>query len=155
MGTRPGDLDPGVALYLLAHGYDAASLAKLVHHDGGLRGLSGGSSDMRDLLARRAVDPRAAHAVAAFCASARKAVGALAATIDGLDSLVFTGGIGARSPIIRAEIAAGLAHLGVRVDVARNSRGDREISPAGALCMVRVIEADEEEAIARLASALG
>ena len=150
MGTRTGDLDPGVMLFLLAHHHDPASLAQLVHHDGGLRALSGGSSDMRDLLARRATDARAARAVAAFCMSARKWIGARAATLGGLDTLVFTGGIGARSPVIRAEIAAGREHLDVWLDEARNWRNAALISSDSSKCDVRVIEADEEAAIARL-----
>ncbi len=149
MGTRTGDLDPGVPLYLLAHGHDATSLARLVQHDGGMQAL-GGSSDMRDLLARRA-DPRAARAVAAFVASAQKAIGALVTTIGGLDSLVFTGGIGARSPVIRAEIASALAHLGVSLSAAANERNAPVLSPPGAPCTVHLLPADEEAAIARLA----
>ena len=151
MGTRTGDLDPGVPLYLLAQGHDAASLARLVQHDGGLQAL-GGSSDMRDLLARRGDDPRAARAVAAFVASAQKAIGALVTTIGGLDALVFTGGIGARSPVIRAEIAAALAHLGVTLAPLANEASAPVISAPGATCTVHVIPADEEAAIARLSS---
>src|SRR5207302_5845889 len=95
MGTRSGDLDPGVLVHLLAHeGYDVAALARLVDHEAGLLGVSGISADMKVLLAVRAREPAAADAVELFCHQLRKHVGALAAVLGGIDTLVFTGGIG-------------------------------------------------------------
>jgi acetate kinase len=133
MGTRSGDLDPGLLVYLLDHcGYDARSLDRLVNHEAGLLALSGTTSDMKSLLARRASDPAAALAVAVFCHCARRWVGALAATLGGIDNLVFTGGIGEHAPAVREEICAGLEHLGV-----------------GGQCPVRVVATDEQRMIAR------
>jgi acetate kinase len=153
MGTRPGDLDPGVLVYLLDHGYDAASLGKLVNREAGLRALSGTTADMRALVEARGKDPRAALAIDVFCRSVRKAVGALAASLGGLDALVFTGGIGARAPVVRAEIAQGLEHLGVRVDAATNAANAERIEGGGGPCVhVHVLVTDEERMIARHAA---
>jgi acetate kinase len=114
MGTRSGDLDPGVLVYLLAEdGYDPAALDHLVNHESGLLGLSGSSSDMRTLLAARdAGDERAALAVRIFCRTVRKQIGAYAAVLGGLDTVVFTGGIGEHAAEVRSEIMAGLEFLG-------------------------------------------
>jgi acetate kinase len=107
MGTRTGDLDPGVLLYLLrSEKASAATLDELVNKHSGLLGVSGTSADMRDLLAREASDTAAADAVALFCHGVRKAVGALAATLDGLDTLVFAGGIGENAPVVRTHACA-------------------------------------------------
>jgi acetate kinase len=138
MGTRTGDLDPGLLVYLLQHkGYDAAKLAHLVNHESGLLGLSGTSSDMQQLLGLRETDARAALAVDVFCMQARKWVGALAAVLGGIDSLVFTGGIGEHAAAVRKDICAGLAHLGVP---AQGETGG---------CTVHVVHTDEERMIAR------
>jgi acetate kinase len=112
MGTRTGDIDPGVLLYLLREGADAAALDGMVNHEGGLRAISETTSDMKALLALRATDARADLAVSMFCLSVRKAVGALAAVLGGLDRLVFTGGIGENAHEVRDEILGGLGHLG-------------------------------------------
>jgi acetate kinase len=104
---------------------------------------------MRDLLAREAVDPRAADAVALFCWHVRKAAGAMAATIGGVDTLVFAGGIGEHSPVVRERICAGLEHLGVELDSERNTAGAPVISLPSRPCCVRVIPTDEESVIAR------
>ena len=114
MGTRSGDLDPGVLVHLLAEcGYDAAALDDLVTRQSGLLGLSGASSDMRALLAARAAgDDRAAMAVRIFCRTIRKQIGAYAAVLGGLDTLVFTGGIGEHAAPVRDEILTGLEYLG-------------------------------------------
>jgi acetate kinase len=150
MATRSGDLDPGVLLHLMrAHGYDAPALERLVDLESGMLGISELSSDMATLLAARATDPRAADAVALFCASARRHVGALAAALGGLDGLVFTGGIGEHAAPVRAEICAGLAHLGVELDAIRNDRHADVISASGSRCTVRVIRTDEDVVIAR------
>lgn len=111
MGTRTGDLDPGVILHLLDSGHDAAAVRQLVDHDGGLKGLSGTTSDMQALLAARATDPRAALAIDVFCYQARKAIGAFAAALGGLEDLVFTGGIGEHAETVRAQICDGLGYL--------------------------------------------
>jgi acetate kinase len=147
MATRPGDLDPGLLVYLLDHGHDARSLERLVNHEAGLGALSETSSDMRRLLAIRGEDPRAALAVDAFCYHARKAIGALTAVLGGLDTLVFTGGIGQHAAEVRAEICGGLAHLGIALDDARNTAG-AAITSTGRV-EVRVMATDEEREIAR------
>ncbi len=150
MGTRPGDLDPGLLVYLLQHrGYDARTLDKLVNHEAGLLALSGGTSDMAALLERRGTDARAAMAVDVFCYQARKWIGALAATLDGIDTLVFTGGIGEHAPAVRAEICRSLRHLGIVLDEARNQASAAVVSAEGSACCVRVVATDEERMIAR------
>src|SRR5439155_25064846 len=105
MSTRPGDLDPGVLVYLAQQGARPTDLADLVDRECGLRAISGGTSDMKALLDRRGRDPRCALAVEIFAQSCRKAIGAMATVLGGLDTLVLTGGIGENSPVIRAEIA--------------------------------------------------
>ncbi len=150
MGTRSGDLDPGVLVHLLAHeGYDVAALARLVDHEAGLLGVSGISADMKVLLAVRAREPAAADAVALFCHQLRKHVGALAAVLGGIDTLVFTGGIGEHAAPVRWEVCSGLEHLGIRLDPERNARHDAIISANESACTVRVIPTDEDLMIAR------
>jgi len=154
MGTRTGDLDPGVLFFLLAQGRSAAEVERLLTKESGLLGVSGSSSGMRELLQRRQGDARAALAVEIFCWSCRKAVGALAAALGGLETLVFTGGIGERAAPVRAEICAGLGHLGVVLDPARNSAGSAIISADASRCKVRVVQTDEDAVIARHAGRL-
>ena len=150
MGTRTGDLDPGVLVYLMReHGLDAAALDDLINQHSGLLGVSGTSPDMRTLLERRAADPCAAEAVAMFCDAVRRAIGALAAELGGLDTLVFTGGIGERAAPVRAEICAGLGFLGVALNAAANARHADTVSAPGAACGVRVIPTNEDLMIAR------
>jgi acetate kinase len=150
MGTRSGDLDPGVLVHLLdAHGYDSKRLEELVDRRSGLLAISERTSDMRELLQARSSDRRAALAVEMFCYQARKAAGALAVALGGIDSLVFTGGIGEHAPAIRAGICNGLEPLGVRLDASRNSANADVISEAGSPCTVRVVLANEERCIAR------
>jgi acetate kinase len=150
MGTRSGDLDPGVPLYLLqARGLDAAGLSALVNRQAGLLGASGLSADMRDLLDKEQDDPRAAEAVALFCYQARKFLGALAAALGGLDTLVFTGGIGEHAAPVRARICAGLDFLGIDLDPRRNAEHAPIISRDGARVTVRVMKTDEDLMIAR------
>lgn len=153
MGTRTGDIDPGVLIYLArAEGLSADQLEDLVTHDSGLLGVSETSSDMRDLLDRQASDPRAAEAIELFCYQARKWVGALAAALGGLDALVFSGGIGENAPEIRARVCDGLDFLGVRLDPVANAVNASQISTATGTVAVRVIPADEELMIAKMAS---
>lgn len=150
MGTRSGDLDPGVLLHLARRdALDTGALERLVDREAGLRGVSGTSADVQSLLARRATDPAAGEALELFCWIARKHVGAMAAALGGIDQLVFTGGIGEHAPALRAEICAGLGHLGVRLDEARNAAGAEVVSAADARCTVRVVATDEERMIAR------
>jgi acetate kinase len=150
MGTRTGDLDPGLLVYLLEHrGYDAKKLAQLVDREAGLLALSGTTADMQTLLARRAHDERAALAVDVFCHHARKWIGALAAVLGGLDTLVFTGGIGEHAAAVRAEIAGPLEHLGIVMDKTRNDMGEAVVSAPSARCTVRMMRTDEERMIAR------
>lgn len=151
MATRSGDLDPGVAAWALRTGSarDPETLEQLLDRDSGLRGISTTTGDMRILLDARAHDPRAALAVEVFVHELRKHVGAMAAVLGGMDLLVFSGGIGERSATIRAEVAAGLGHLGVELDAEANAAGRPMISAPGSRCRVRVVPADEEQVIAR------
>ena len=129
MGSRAGDLDPGIAIYLLDHlDYDARRLDQLIHRESGLVALSETTSDMRELLAARSVDPRAALAIDMFCYRARMAIGALAAALGGVDTLVFTGGIGEHAADIRAQICDGLGHLRVSEIVAMPTDEERMIA---------------------------
>lgn len=150
MGTRPGDLDPGVMLYLLdERGYDAARLSDLVSLKSGLLGVSGRSSDVKMLLDARASDADAALAVEMLCYQIRKTIGALAAALGGLDLLVFTGGIGEHAATIRAEVCQGLAYLGIAIDPRRNDSNDDTISADDSRCLVRVIPTNENLVVAR------
>ncbi len=155
MGTRPGDLDPGVATYLLrAEGLTPNQLSHLLNHESGLLGVSETSADMRDLLAAQATDARAAEAVALFCYQARKWVGAYAAVLGGLDTLVFSGGVGEHAAEVRARICAGLEFLGIELDAAHNAVHAAVISSAGSRVVVRVIPTDEERLMAGLVGRL-
>lgn len=150
MATRTGDLDPGVLLHLMRReGMDADGLSALVNRRSGLLGVSGSSGDMQQLLAREGADDGAADAVALFCHQVRKAIGALAAVLGGVDTLVFAGGIGEGSAVVRKRVTEGLEHLGIRVDDGRNEAGAPLVSPDGSRCAVRVIPTDEESVIAR------
>jgi len=153
MGSRSGDLDPGLGPWL-AHSEQmgAAQFQHMVNHASGLLGVSETSADMRELLALEATDPRAAEAVAMFCYQAKKWIGAYAAALGGLDTLVFSGGVGENSPLIRARICAGLEFLGIQLDEARNTQAAPVapvISTTGGRVTVRVIRTDEERMIAR------
>jgi acetate kinase len=149
MGTRSGDLDPGVVLYLLEERkLDAASLRRLFTAEAGLLGVSGMSGDMRDLLEQSSTNPRAAAAVALFCYQARKHLGALAVALGGVETLVFTGGIGERAAEIRGRVCADLDFLGVKVDSARNAANAAIISAEGSRATVRVMPSEEDRMIA-------
>jgi acetate kinase len=150
MGTRCGDLDVGLVVHLLrTDGLDATALDDLLSKRSGLLGVSETSSDMRQLVASEAVDARAADAVALFCWQVRKAVGAMAATIGGIDTLVFAGGIGEHAAVVRARVCEGLEHLGISLDAGRNGDNAPVISADGAACTVRVIPTDEQIVIVR------
>jgi acetate kinase len=150
MSTRSGDLDPGVAPYLARTEHmTSPQFYHMVNHESGLLGVSETSSDMRDLCAIEGTDVRAAEAVALFCYQAKKWIGAFAAALGGLDTLVFAGGIGENAPLIRARICEGLGFLGVEIEAARNAKSEAVISPVGSRATVRVIRTDEELMIAR------
>jgi acetate kinase len=121
----------------------------MVNHGSGLLGVSETSSDMRDLLANETQDIRAAEAVAQFCYQAKKWIGSFAAALGGLDTLVFSGGIGEHSPIVRERICQGLEFLGLQIDGKRNATNQAVISPDGGRVRIRVIPTDEEIMIAR------
>jgi acetate kinase len=149
MSTRAGDMDPGLPLYLArTEKMTAARFDQMVNHESGLLGISETSPDMRELLAREAADIRAAEAVAIFCYQAKKWIGAYAAALGGLETLVFAGGIGENTPLVRARICEGLGFLGLELDEARNAQGAALISADAARVAVRVIRTDEEVMIA-------
>jgi acetate kinase len=150
MSTRSGDLDPGLVGYL-AHTEQmtAEQFHAMTNWQSGLLGVSETSSDMRDLLAREANDQRASEAVALFCYQAKKWIGAFAAALGGLDTLVFTGGIGENAPVIRARICNGLEFLGIELDQQQNAANAEVISASESSVAVRVIRTDEELMIAK------
>jgi acetate kinase len=155
MGTRTGDLDPGVAWYLMRSGnLTPDQFNNLINHESGLLGVSETSSDMRDLMERQTSDVRAAEAVELFCYQTRKWIGAFAAALGGLETLVFAGGIGENAPEVRARISGGLEFLGVELDQAANAANAPVISAANGRVTVRVIRTDEEQMIARAVSRL-
>jgi acetate kinase len=151
MSTRSGDLDPGLAPYLArTEQMTTPQFYKMVNHESGLLGISETSSDMRDLLANEAADVRAAEAVALFCYQAKKWIGAYAAALGGLDTLVFTGGIGENASPVRARICEGLGFLGIELNKkSRNAETAPVISTDASRVTVRVIRTDEELMIAR------
>ncbi len=150
MGSRCGDLDPGVLLYLMNEKhYDARQLERTLDRLSGLVGISGTSSDLEKLLATRDRDPHAAQAVEMFCYSAQKHIAAMTAALGGIDTLVFTGGIGEHAPAIRSEICSGLRFLGIELDPDANARNERSLQdPAGSV-RVLMIPTDEALTIAR------
>ncbi len=150
MGTRPGDLDPGIAWYMMkSENLTPKQFNNLINHESGLLGISETSSDMRDLLNRESEDIRAAEAVALFCYQARKWIGAFAAALSGLDTLVFTGGIGENCPVVRSRICEGLGFLGIEIEEKRNLANAPVISTDTGQTVVRVIHTDEELMIAK------
>ena len=153
MSTRSGDLDPGLAPYLArTEQMTTKQFYEMVNHKSGLLGVSETSSDMRDLLDHEKKDVRAAEAVTLFCYQAKKWIGAYAAALGGLDTLVFAGGIGENAPVVRARICEGLDFLGVKLDKTRNAKTAAVISKNSSRVTVRVIRTDEELMIARSVS---
>jgi acetate kinase len=146
MGTRPGQLDPGIVLYLMDKGMDARAIEHLLYHDCGLKGLSGISNDVRDLLASG--EPRAELALDCFVYRIALGVGSLAAAMEGLDAVVFTAGIGERSGVMRARIGMRLRWLGLDIDAEANERGERCISKASSRVRGFIVPTDEERMIA-------
>ena len=148
MGTRPGALDPGVVLYLFqALGLSAKAVETILYKESGLRGISGISNDMRDLIGNP--DPAACLAVDYFVYRAAKEIGALAAVLNGVDGIVFTAGIGENAPEIRRRICDASAWLGIDLDADANTHGGPRISRAGSRVSAWVIPTNEELMIAR------
>lgn len=152
MGTRTGDLDPGLALYFArTESMSPDQFNDLINHHSGLLGVSGISGDVRDLLSLEKQRTEAAQALELFCQIARKTIGALSASLGGLNGLVFSGGIGEKSPEIRERICRGLEYLGVHLDPAANAQPLPSISPPGSSVRVLVIPTNEEKVIAKAA----
>ena len=155
MSTRSGDLDPGVLIYLMREKkFDAAKLEELVDHRSGLSGISGVGSDMRSLHEAAASNSAPSNAdaqlaIQMFCISVRKQVAAMIAVLDGVDLLVFTGGIGENDAKVRAAICEGLSWIGVRLDPVRNQSVSNPVSSAESRCAVRVLASQEDAQIAR------
>ena len=150
MGTRSGDLDPGVAWYMMQREHlTSKQFNHLINHESGLLGISETSPDMRDLLLQEAGDVRASEAVEVFCYQVKKWIGAFAAAMGGLDTLVFAGGIGEHAPVVRARICAGLEFLGIEIEEKSNANNTDVISTETGQVAVRVMHTDEELIIAK------
>ena len=149
MGTRSGDLDPGLMSYLsLAMRMTPKALQTMVNHESGLLGVSATSADVRDLLVRESRDERARDALDLFCYQAKKWIGSFAAALGGVDTLVFAGGVGENAAPIRSRICQGLGFLGLELDAGANTRGADLISSQQSRVAVRIIRTDEEIVIA-------
>ena len=150
MSSRSGDLDPGLVNFLAStESMNASAFDRMVTHESGLLGISETSSDIRDLLAAETGDVRAAEAVTVFCYQVKKWIGAFAAALGGVDTLVFAGGIGENAATIRSRICRGLGFLGIELDESSNAEGAAMISSGRGSVAVRVIRTDEESVIAR------
>jgi acetate kinase len=148
MGTRSGDLDPGILRFLSEElGLSAPEIDRQINHESGLKGLFERPADMRDLLAAKATDPQAALALEVFVHQAKKHLCAMAGVLGGLDRLIFTGGIGEHAPEIRAGIVSGLEFIGLRLDLGANAENRTLISSSDSQASVHVIPADEEAAM--------
>ena len=152
MSTRSGDIDPGIAWYFMKNGMDEKQFNDLVNHRSGLLGISETNSNMHDLLAIENDDTRAAEAVALFCYQVKKSIGAFTAALSGLDVLVFSGGIGENSPVIRSRICEGLLYLGIELDEEQNKKNAFQISTEAKAVKVYVIPTNEELMIAKTAA---
>ncbi|MCK9345172.1 MAG: acetate/propionate family kinase [Candidatus Pacebacteria bacterium] len=155
MSTRMGDIDPGMLWYIMkSEVLTLDELNHLINHESGLLGVSETTSDMHDLLEKEASDIRANEAVGLFCYEAKKRIGAYAAALGGIDTLIFTGGMGENAPRIRKRICEGLQFLGVTLDDAANESNREMIGAQSAPVRVRVMHTNEELMIARIASDL-
>lgn len=151
MGTRTGDLDPGVAWYMMqVEQMSPEQFGHLINHESGLLGISETSADMRELLQSQTTDHRAAEAVELFCYQAKKWIGSFAAVLSGLDTLIFSGGIGEHAPEVRKQICSGLQFLGIELEEHRNINNEAIISTDKSKVCVRVMQANEELMIAQL-----
>jgi acetate kinase len=150
MSTRSGDIDPGLVSFLSrSENMTASRFDQIVNHESGLLGVSEVSSDMKELLLLESKDVRAREAVSLFCYQAKKGIGAYAAVLGGLDTLIFSGGIGEKAPAVRARICGELGFLGIELNGARNSENSGVISRDGSRVTVRVIRTNEEQIIAQ------
>lgn len=150
MGTRSGDLDPGVLVYLVQQqGTGGTALSRLVNSQAGMLAVSELSADMRELLEKEDEDYHAKEAVDLFCYQARKFLGGLAAVLGGLETLIFTGGIGEHAVAVRERICDELAFLGIGIEEGANSRAEAVISSSESKVTVRVMHTDEDLVIAR------
>ncbi|HAT68774.1 MAG TPA: acetate/propionate family kinase [Candidatus Yonathbacteria bacterium] len=155
MSSRTGDLDPGMLLYIMkSEGLSLDMMSHLVNHESGLLGVSETTSDMHDLLEHETTDERAKEAIDLFCYEAKKRIGAYAAALGGIDTLIFTGGMGENASRVRGRICAGLEFLGATLDSVRNDANEDIISPPSASVCVRIIHTNEELVIARIAHGL-
>ena len=151
MGTRTGDLDPGVAWYLMqVKKLTPQQFNNLINHESGLLGISETSADMRELIKSKNTDPRAADAFNLFCYQTKKYIGAYAAALEGLDTLVFSAGIGENSPEVRSQVCNGLQFLGIELDEIKNRNNEAIISADKSKITVRVMQTNEQLMIARL-----
>ncbi len=150
MGTRSGDVDPGLIIFLAAHKkMNPDQLRNMINHESGLKGISELGSDVQDLLEAESSDKKAKEALDIFCYRAKKYIGALAAALGGLNTLVFTAGIGENSPEIRARICEGLEFLGIELDEKANGENRQKISKTSGPVNVQVLQTNEELMIAR------
>ncbi len=150
MSSRPGDLDPGVIAHLLTEKkMTGPELTELIYKESGLRGVSNLSSDMQDLEREKDTNPQAEEAIALFCYQARKSLGALVAVLDGVETLVFTGGIGENSAFVRERICENLSYLGLSLAADKNAAHAGIISTPESRVTVRVMKTNEELMIAR------
>lgn len=149
MSTRSGDLDPGVAWYLMQNGMSAETFNALINQKSGLLGISGLSSNMRNLLQQEKNNKDAALAIEIFCYQIKKYIGAYTAALEGLDTLVFSGGIGENASLIRSRICKGFEYLGIEIDEEENKKNATIISTINSKVTVHVIPTDEEIMIAR------
>ncbi len=154
MSTRSGDLDPGVAWYLMQKGINAEQFNDLINHKSGLLGISGISSDMQDLLQREKENRDAALAIEMFCYQVKKYIGSYAAALGGLDILVFSGGIGENAVTIRTRICEDLKYMGIQLNQERNSKNELQISANESTIKVYVIPTNEELMIAKSTAAV-
>ena len=151
MSTRTGDLDPGVAWYLMqVQKLTPQQFNHLINHESGLLGISETSSDMRELIKNKNEDTRAADAFNLFCYQTKKYIGAYSAALEGLDTLVFSAGIGEHSPEVRRQICDGLEFLGIELDKIKNRNNEPIISTDKSKVTVRVMQTNEQLMIARL-----
>jgi acetate kinase len=149
MSTRSGDLDPGVAWYLMQKGMNAKEFNDVINHKSGLLGISETTSDMQDLLKSEKEDERAAEAVNIFCYQIKKYIGAYTVALEGLDTLVFSGGIGENAPVIRSRICEGFRYAGLELNEEQNQKNAVQISSKKSTAKVYVIPTDEEVMIAK------
>jgi acetate kinase len=151
MSTRTGDLDPGVAWYLMQfEKLNSKEFNHLINHESGLLGVSETSSDMRELMELENTNGHAADAIELFCYQTKKWIGSFAAVLGGLETLVFSGGIGEHSPEVRSKICDSLNFLGIELDEFKNMNNEEVISAQASKVTVRVITTNEEIMIARL-----